>query len=142
MKSYARHPNAVSARRVHKITFTKDGKVAPYGKWLKEYRKEKHESMALMAVGVGGILYPPNCLDERAFDINKIQELCIGADDIWLKCMEVLKNTKVVWVPCFFAHPPALAITDSLWQGNVTEDRNDFYLKKTFEHYGAEIERK
>lgn len=142
MKSYARHPNAVSARRVHKITFTKDGKVAPYGKWLKEYRKEKHESMALMAVGVGGILYPPSCLDKRAFDINKIQELCIGADDIWLKCMEVLKNTKVVWVPCFFAHPPALAITDSLWQGNVTEDRNDFFLKKTFEHYGAEIERK
>ena len=142
MKSYRRHPNAVSARRVHQITFEKDGRVAPYEKWKKEFRKEKEESSALIAVGVGGVLYPPHCLDQRAFDIDMIQELCIGADDIWLKCMEVLKNTKVVWVPCFFAHPPALAITDSLWQGNVTGDRNDFYFKNVFEFYSAKIERK
>ena len=141
MESYKRHPNAVSARRVHKIVFGNDGQVAPYETWGKEYRKEKKESTLLMAVGVGGVLYPPHCLDDRAFDINKIQELCIGADDIWLKCMETLKGTKVVWVPCFFAHPPALGITDSLWQGNVGEDRNDFYFRRVFAYYRAEIER-
>lgn len=47
-----------------------------------------------MAVGVGGILYPPSCLDKRAFDINKIQELCIGADDIWLKCISTIQTYK------------------------------------------------
>lgn len=141
MKSYDRHPYAVSARRVHKITFTEEGKIAPYEEWLKEYRKEKTESTALMAVGVGGILYPPHCLDDRAFELAKIQELCLGADDIWLKCMETLKGTKVVWTPCFFSHPPALKITNSLWQGNVNGNQNDIYFRRVFKYYNAEIEK-
>lgn len=141
VNSYARYPDAVSARRVHKIIFDEHGQVAPYEKWHKEYRKEKGKSTNLMAVGVGGILYPPHCLDPRAFDIQKIQQLCLGADDIWLKCMETLRNTKVVWVPCFFAHPPALHITDSLWQGNVNGDQNDVYFSSVFEYYGARIEK-
>lgn len=140
MKSYALHPDAVSARRVHKIALEQDGRVAAYKTWKKEYKKEKRASADLMAVGVGGILYPPHCLDERAFDIEKIQELCLDADDIWLKCMELLKGTKVVWVPCFFAHPPALQITDSLWQGNVAGDRNDRYLKNVVQYYKVRME--
>lgn len=135
MNSYHRHPNAVSARRVHKITFAPDGNVKPYSSWIKEYRKDRKENMDLIAVGVGGVLYPPHCLDKRAFEKNEIEKLCLGADDIWLKCMEILNGTKVVWVPCFFAHPPALGITTSLWQGNVAGEQNDRYLSNVVQKY-------
>lgn len=141
MKSYLRYPTAVSARRVHKITYNEKGNINPYEKWLKEYRKERKDSFELIAVGVGGVLYPPHSLNDSAFNIEDIKTLCLGADDIWLKCMEMLNGTKVVWVPCFFAHPPALGITTSLWQGNVNEDQNDIYLSLVSERYKLIFER-
>ena len=139
IKSYLKHPTAVSARRVHKITFDEQGKIKPYERWLKEYRKETKESNELIAVGVGGILYPPHSLSTSAFSLEDIKTLCLNADDIWLKCMEMLNDTKVVWVPCFFAHPPALGISTSLWQGNVYGDQNDMYLSKVMERYNLII---
>ena len=141
MKSYLRYPTAVSARRVHKITYNEKGNINPYEKWLKEYRKERKDSFELIAVGVGGVLYPPHSLNDSAFNIEDIKTLCLGADDIWLKCMEMLNGTKVVWVPCFFAHPSALGITTSLWQGNVNEDQNDIYLSLVSERYKLIFER-
>ena len=139
IRNYRKHPSAVSARRVHKITFEPNGKIKPYSSWRKEYRKEHEESSSLIAVGVGGVLYPPHCLDERAFDEEKIADLCMGADDIWLKCMELLRGTKVVWTPCFFAHPPALSITSSLWQGNVNGEQNNLYLSQVMDKYKIKI---
>ena len=51
------------------------------------------------ATGVGGVLYPPHALPPETFDTEKIQELCLCADDIWLKYMELLGDVKVFWVP-------------------------------------------
>ena len=136
--SYRNHPNCVSARRVHKMTF-RNGALDTYDNWKKEYRKERKESHKLVAVGVGGVLYPPRCLPIDTFDIDTINELCLGADDIWLKCMELLKGTKVVWVPCFFCHPPALSITTSLWQRNVAKNSNDKYIFDVAKKYKIDI---
>lgn len=136
--SYLRHPNCVSARRVHKMTFN-NGILDTYDNWKKEYRGERTESSKLVAVGVGGVLYPPRCLPKETFDLKAIVDLCLGADDIWLKCMELLKGTKVVWVPCFFCHPPALGISSSLWQGNVGQNQNDYYLQRVVNQYEIDI---
>lgn len=142
LKSYSEHPDAVSARRVHLITFDKNEKIMPYSEWKHEYRRCRTESNQLLAVGVGGVLYPPGIFDERAFDITNIQEMCLAADDIWLKSMELLNGIKVVWVPCFFSHPPALSSKSSLGQTNVGAGKNDVYLSKMFEHYDITIDSK
>lgn len=135
IRSYQSHPLAVSARRVHLMTYDKQGNLLPYSDWKYEYRKLKEESKSLLAVGVGGILYPPHTFDDRAFDIERIQALCLGADDIWLKYMEILRGINVVWVPSFFPHPPALTSKASLGQSNVGAGKNDEYLARMSEAY-------
>ena len=139
MKSYQKHPSAVSARRVHLMTYDKRGNLLPYRYWKYEYRKLREESKSLLAVGVGGILYPPHTFDTRAFDIEQIQALCLGADDIWLKCMELLRGVNVVWVPSFFSHPPALTSKSSLGESNVGTGKNDRYLAQMAKAYGINL---
>ncbi|MGN0470459.1 MAG: glycosyltransferase [Acutalibacteraceae bacterium] len=136
MNSHNKFPDAVCARRVHKIKRNDDGKIASYSFWEKEYRGEKRPSFDLIAVGVGGVLYPPHCLYKEAFDKDKIKKLCLRADDIWLKYMEMLNGTKVVWARCFLPHPPSLEGIDSLNEENVLNGKNDECLKKLEETYG------
>ena len=96
-KSYLRHPTAVSARRVHLMK--QDGqKLSHYDQWEDQCRKIKEPSMSLIATGNSGVLYPPHCFGTEAFDVKAINNLCLRADDIWLKCMEVKNRIPVVWV--------------------------------------------
>ncbi len=132
VRSYYRHPRAVSARRVHKLSFN-NNTVNSYNKWIKEYRIPTGERNDLMAIGVGGVLYPPHCLNKNAFDVNAIIKTCLNADDVWLKCMEILERTKVVWVPCLFCHPPSLKHGNSLSDSNSVY--NDTYLNRVMEKY-------
>ncbi|ODA39137.1 putative glycosyltransferase [Desulfosporosinus sp. BG] len=139
---HQKFPQAVCARRVHKITFDANGRLQPYDKWVKECKSVIEPSQLLVAVGVGGVLYPPHSLDEKAFNVSDIKRLCLRTDDLWLKTMELLKDTPVVWVPCFFIHPPALTIEDSLWQGNVVGDQNDKCFSQLINEYNVSIAEK
>lgn len=132
------YPDAVCARRVHKIA-SERGQLKPYDTWEQECTSVKKPSKSLVAIGVGGILYPPHCLDKTVTNVELINELSLCADDLWLKTMEILKSTKVVWVPCFFVHPPALEIEQSLWQGNVDENRNDVTIKRLVKYFNLDI---
>jgi len=101
VQSYHRHPNAVSARHVIKMLKDRNGKLVSSKEFLKKNRKEKFPSLQLIAIGVGGILYPPHCLPRDTFDVDAIINLCLNADDIWLKFMEIKKKVPVVWVPSY-----------------------------------------
>lgn len=136
MRTHMQYPKCVCARRVHKIVRKEDGSIAPYKNWIKEYRKMQAPSNDLIAVGVGGVLYPVGCFDEKAFDINDFMELCPGTDDIWLKYMEVKNGIQVVWTPCFFAQPPTLEGIASLNDSNVAEGQNDISIHKMVQKYG------
>ena len=96
-KSYLEHPECVSAMRTHKITFLPDGNIAPYASWKWEYSGAKgQESHIWLATGVGGVLYPPKCLPAETFNTEAVKKLCLRADDVWLKFMELMNGTKVV----------------------------------------------
>ena len=99
VKSYKKYPSCVSAKRVHKITFDEKGKIKPYSEWESCCKTELEPQNILLATGVGGVLYPPKCLYKDAFDIERIIRLCRNQDDIWLKLMEYLNGTKVVFAP-------------------------------------------
>lgn len=142
MDAHKKYPNVVCARRVHKVTFDQYGKLLPYNDWISEACDIKKPSHLILATGVGGVLYPPHCLDARAFDMEKISRLCLCADDIWLKCMELLHNTKVLWVPCIAIHPEMIkkSQTSCLLSDNVGQRQNDIYLKKVMDAYGLKPE--
>jgi len=136
--SFLRYPSAVSARRVHKITLNNNGDVLPYDKWRYEYRKEVKPSYDLLATGVGGVLYPPGILAPETFDDRKIKELCLNADDIWLKFMEIKNNVPVVWVKNKTIHPLIVtkAQKKALSADNYGKNQNDVYIDRLQKYYG------
>lgn len=138
LDSYKKYPNAISARRVHLIRRETDGTLKPYNCWIDQYRKLKVPNHALIATGNAGILYPPKCLDERVFDANTFCEICFEADDIWLKCMALLKGTKVVWVPNWEVDLPEVEVKGEtgLANTNVWENQNDRFLENVIEKFG------
>ena len=78
------------------------GQLIPYRYWMKEtvaclYRPK----MQLFATGGAGTLYPPGIYDDKWFDKDKMVEMCLWADDIWLKLIEIMSGVPVVAaMPC------------------------------------------
>lgn len=136
LDGHERYPEAVVALRSH-IVGVKEGKIMPYNDWLSEQGSTKSPSHLTFATTGAGTLYPPHCLPAEAFDAEAIKELCLDADDIWLKIMELIADTKVV-----LARPvrkmAILPYTQwcSLW--NTNRSRNDEQLAAVLERYGEE----
>ena len=135
-KNFKKHPNSVSARRVHKTTHLLDETIAPYRLWDLEYKKETTPSLNLMATGVGGVLYPPHIFNTNSdyFKIENIQNYCLNADDVWLMFIENKEGIKVCWAPNKQPLPyPIISdnINDfALSNENVENNRNDYFIEK------------
>lgn len=142
LETHEKYPNAVCARRVHKITRDKNGKISPYNNWQGEYMGSLIPSNELIATGVGGVLYPPHCLYREAFDAELIEKLSLKADDIWLKFMELLAGTKVVWAACKIPIPEAIEKKQSsnLRSENVNQNMNDVYFNKIINYFNINTE--
>ena len=139
--SYKKYPLAISAIRVHKMSLNSNGELLPYNQWNYEYQYETKPSLALIATGVGGVLYPPGILPEDTFNSVKIQELCLNADDIWLKFMEIKHNIPVVWVKSCFIHPVTILKTQkiTLQKSNFHENKNDIYINNMQNFLGVNL---
>jgi len=139
--SYLKYPTAVSAKRVHKIRCDSNMNVLPYNKWLHEYKKELNPSFYLLATGVGGVLYPPGILPPETFDETMIRKLCLNADDIWLKFMELKNDIPVVWTKGRRIHPFTIRRTQkvTLARNNINDNLNDKYLNQLQNYYGIKI---
>lgn len=143
IESYCKNPYAVSAGRVHKMNFDSHGNVLPYHFWTKEAKIYNSPQMDLFANGVGGVLYPPYCMDNQLFNNEKIKQLCLYGDDIWLKAMQVLKGTPVVLISQKQQHPIPIdgTETNGLFVINKLQGRNDIYIKNVFNEYNLTKER-
>lgn len=142
IKMHKIYPNAICARRVHRITTNLDGNILRYYDWEKECTDIKKPSYGLIATSGAGTLFFPHCLDNRAFEIEDIRNYCFSADDIWLKFMSYLNNVKVVWVPCYFMLPPLIKDSQNhaLYKSNVVEEKNDICIKKVVKKYDISCE--
>lgn len=143
MSSHERFPTAVSAGRAHQICFDRMGNIMPYNDWLREATIYNQPRLDLIANGVGGVLYPPNCMSEALFNKNMIKDLCLYGDDIWLKAMQLIKGTPVVFIKQSHQHPPIIAGTQEygLYKINKLQSRNDTYIKSIFGKFGLTKER-
>lgn len=141
VKMHKKYPDCVIARRAHKMTFNSMGKLNPYNEWIDKCRSVRETSYLLVPTGVGGVLYPPRCLDERVFDTQTIIKNCLLADDIWLKTMGLLHGTEVVWAPNHVLTPPASGESQktALYLTNVLENKNDVYIKNMEKLFGDEV---
>jgi len=102
LQGYELFPNSIIAGRAH-IMLREGEKLAPYWKWWYEaYEFQNETRFDLIATGVGGVLYPPHILPQEAFCEEGIKRLCLTADDIWLKAMELMAGVPVMLVSDHF----------------------------------------
>lgn len=97
VESYRKHPFSISARKA-RIMLKNNENMEKYQNWygkLPEYVDQ--ERMDICAIGVGGVLYPPNCSNKRWFCQKKIIGLALKQDDLWLKCNELIDGITAVY---------------------------------------------
>jgi hypothetical protein len=92
-------PDVILANRAKKIKLN-----APYRQW-KKYRwyhffaKRLNFSFKNIQTGVGGVLYPPNSLNQEMLDSDIFSEIAPTTDDIWFWAAAVTNGTYIVPFP-------------------------------------------
>lgn len=93
---HGQHPNAIICNRGREIAI-ENGSVAPYRYWKVSGRVLTGvPTYRVMASTGAGTLYPPHCMPEETFDIEKIRLLALTADDLWMKVMSIKGQIPVV----------------------------------------------
>jgi hypothetical protein len=79
----------IVCHRAHRLTYTPDGKLAPYRRWHRAVRKRYtlRPRTDILPTGNGGVLYPPGSLPPIATDMELIRKLSPTSDDVWLYFM-------------------------------------------------------
>ncbi|WP_300809009.1 hypothetical protein [uncultured Acetatifactor sp.] len=138
LDTYKLNLNCVCAHWVWKMKFTSNGIPYPFQEfYLGQGEAELEASHDLLALGVGGVLYPPGCLSERAFEVEAIQELALKADDIWLKAMEILDDVKVARVKGKYLKDPFIRNTQRTALSIENHiGGNDRTIRRVFQQFG------
>lgn len=134
-ESYLLYPEAVSTVRAHLIMLDEENRILPYKSWIQETDACIYEpNMQLMATGGAGVLYPPGLYRKEFFDKRAIREICLYADDLWLKAMQLASD-----VPVVVARPHEQLLylegsqEEALKDMNVGQNQNDVQLQQIIE---------
>lgn len=138
MACYRRHPSAVSCLRAHKMRFDAHRRLLPYKQWEYETTCTDTPSHLLFSTGAGGVLYPPHVLYKDLFNQELFRELCLRADDIWLKAMELLNDTPVVLASKDYRRMNLVQRSQkiALKRANLHRADNDTYIQNVFHYFG------
>lgn len=137
LKMHRQHPNAIICNRGREIEMENDS-VAPYRYWKVSGRVPAGvPTYRVMASTGAGTLYPPHCMPEETFDIEKIKMLALTADDLWMKAMSILGGVPVVKSQ---TRGKALCVSKgkqdiTLAHQNVDQSLNDRVMQDLMTHY-------
>lgn len=139
--AYLQQPTFIHANRVHKIKLDQNNKPLPYFKWNWE-SKECGPSFLNFLTGVGGVLYPPHCLDQEVFNQNVFLDICKYADDVWFYAMAIKKGTMINKILThnpnseeYIENPNVQDIGLIHKNLNNTSLNNDIQIKNVFDKY-------
>ncbi len=135
--SYLSFPHAVSTMRTHLILPDSDNDITDYSFWQQEFTGIIGvPSMQLFSTSGAGTLYPPGCMDMEVFNVESIQTLCLNADDLWLKVMQVRKGTPVVLAQKYKRIKYIEGTqTETLCEKNVYQNENTQQLRSILSNY-------
>ncbi|MBR1641479.1 MAG: hypothetical protein IJ683_04050 [Butyrivibrio sp.] len=136
LETAKKYPNTVVCTWGHGMILGQDGDVNTADKW--QYLTDGTEpSFSVIPTGVGGVFYPAHCLDDEVFNDDAIRQLCLNADDLWLKAMAVLKRTKAVRVnkPARLFFSIIKTQKSGLYFQNALEDKNSIAWTKIMMAY-------
>ena len=140
--THIQFPNCVCARRVH-LMKAKNHVILPYTEWENESSSITTPSNALFSTNGAGTLFPPECFDTIFLDSRLIKELCLNADDIWIKFNLLRKKIPVVWTGTCAFMPKEIFYKKSkrvtLMADNVTNNKNDEYINILENHFNIKL---
>lgn len=142
MQTSIKYPKAIVGRTIRIIT-SQDHKIVPYREWLYANHTDYFGmSHSLIAVGVGGVLYPPGVMPDKTFDKENIEKLCLYTDDLWLKFNEVKSNIPVVNCPSKYFVPVSIERHQKkgLFVQNVLQDKNDINIRRLETFFSLKLE--
>jgi hypothetical protein len=127
LESWKHTPGDIVAHRCRKIRIENDD-ILPYRTWHSEPRGES--SPLTLALGWGGVLFPPGSLDSRVLDRDTYIRLSPNADDLWYKAMATLKGTAMRKSRNPYPAPIPIIASQSMSLGkkNIGEDQNRVQL--------------
>jgi hypothetical protein len=120
----------------------RNGEICSYTNWQR-VEGEHYPSFEIMAIGIGGILYPPSSLAQDLFNDGVFKKNCFQADDIWLNVMARLCGTMVAKTSYDSFYLPIINYKNvTLASKNLNENLNDLQLKSIrkfyVNHYGGD----
>jgi hypothetical protein len=133
------YPHHIIGQRAHKIKLNKDNKLEPYAQWEHETNDEMTGPLVFITSGAG-TLFPKGCFNDEVLNSKVFLTICPTADDVWLKAMALLSETKEKKIN---DHRPYwsryLLLDDSqdigLFNFNVGYGHNDKLIAKVFNKY-------
>ena len=139
LESWRHTPNDIVAHRCRRIRI-ENGEILPYRTWHSEPTGEG--SPLAVALGWGGVLFPPGSLDDRVLDRDAYMRLSPRADDLWYKAMAMLKGTMMR--KSRYPYPAPIPIIGSqgvsLQKQNIGEDQNRVQLLALAKEYDLTFE--
>jgi hypothetical protein len=139
IKAHIEHPSDICATRIHAVKLRSNGKPDKYTNWTSCVKECPENNNLSFSVGVGGILYPPDCFTDEVFNQNVFMDICGEEDDVWFNAMRLLKGTRITKV--FTINPkgdfmllPSSKIS-SLWEKN-RKGGNDDAIQAVYSRYG------
>ena len=129
-------PNNVIASRTHKITKNRDGQIAAYSDWRKQYSKTNGPSPDLFATSGAGTLFKRDFFHKDVFDFNLYKDLAFYCDDLWWYFQTIRNGVAVRRVPGAW---PLDFIPGTQEQGlwrTGNKERNEVILQNLLKRYG------
>ena len=121
-----KYPNYIICNNSMKATYDSKGSLIRRDQWMHVY--EEMIGLQVCPVGCGGVLYPPNALDKEVFNKNALKEIALCQDDVWLKGMGVLNDTRA-YNAGKYAHDFINSIytqKSGLWQKNIVCEGDNY----------------
>ena len=129
-------PENVIASRTHKITKNRDGQIAAYSDWRKQYSKTNGPSPELFATSGAGTLFKRDFFHKDVFDFALYKELAFYCDDLWWYFQTIRNGVAVRRVPGAW---PLNFIPGTQEQGlwrTGNKERNEVILQNLLKKYG------
>lgn len=90
--THVKYPKDIICNKARQIALDENGATMDYKFW--KYTNQNNPVKNL-AIGEGGILYPPGSLNSQITDYDLALKLAPKNDDLWFKAMALLNNTTV-----------------------------------------------
>lgn len=132
LAAHKKHPNAIIANWVKEILPTTD----KYNEWPDGTEPKLSDRFLLL--GVSSVLYPPKSLHEEVFNKNAIIEQCLTADDVWLSCMALLKETPIYFTKYKYNHLP-IRIKNNETLLSINRERNQVCVDNLNKYYDKKL---